>query len=93
MATTPESVKKSLQTYAVLWRPGASLPEGATAADLAMARMSLETAHKELARIKVQCHDCSNYDIDSCALHGTVPEDFKKTEGACDDWRFDGIPW
>lgn len=93
MTATPDTIKQTMQQYAAIWRPGASLPEGATAADLQQARAHVESAQQALARIKVQCHDCVHFDIDSCALYGNVPDDFKKSEGACPEWRFDGVPF
>lgn len=69
------------------------VPTGTSAADLATIRGALDGALMRLARIKVSCHDCAQWDIDSCTLYGSVPADFQKLEGQCADWRYDGVPW
>jgi hypothetical protein len=91
MSTTPKSIAQTMQTYAALWLPRASLPEGASVHDLKNARMALHEAQKSLSLIKTSCSHCKHYDIDSCTMHGNVPEDFKKSEDQCGDWIYDGI--
>lgn len=47
----------------------------------------------QLEAIKTHCASCEHFELGACAKHGAVPLTFQKTEGECDDWRYDGIPF
>ena len=61
-------------------------PRGMTAAELKRAR-------DRLGVIQTNCGHCEHFELGRCDLHGEVPLSFQKTEGQCEDWRYDGVPF
>ncbi len=87
------NVEKSMQTLEQIWKPGSEPQEGMTAEQLAVQIDALNKALGRLTIIKTNCHSCQRFSLDECALHGAVPQDFQRVQGACPDWRFDGVPF
>ena len=70
-----------------------TIERGTTAAALQVQHIALTDALRRLDAIKTCCGHCQHFELGACALHGDVPKDFQKTEGQCDDWRYDGVPF
>lgn len=89
---TAAEIDASMKQYAVLWKPSA-LPEGSGPTQLAQHRATLQRALDDANRIKTNCHDCLHFSMDTCSLHGDVPQEFQKQEGQCETWQYDAIPF
>jgi hypothetical protein len=70
-----------------------SVEKGTTAAEITTQRSALTHAIRRLDAIAIVCGSCQHFEMGTCALHGDVPVTFQKTVGACDDWRYDGVPF
>jgi hypothetical protein len=88
-----QKVEKSLNLLRALWTPNVTVPEGINAEQLEAYRGAINRAAASLAAVRTNCHACKHWDIDSCEKYGTVPVEFQQQQGACPDWRFDGVPW
>lgn len=66
-----------------------------TAAELVAVRGALRARLAELERIKATCEHCVHFAFaPRCArFDAAPPDDFRRTEAACDEWRFDGVPF
>ena len=95
MSRTPskEQVAKAMETAKALWSPVEPQQEGASIQLIVTTRGALEAAMARLAHIKFDCAHCQHFSLDNCAKYGRIPADFLKTEGQCEDWRYDGVPF
>lgn len=95
MSRTPskEQVAKAMETAKALWAPVGPQQEGAAMPELIATRTALEAGLARLSHIKFDCAHCQHFSLDNCAKYGRIPADFLKTEGQCEDWRYDGVPF
>lgn len=68
-------------------------PQGMTEAELTAQRGALQRSLERLAAITVCCGSCQHFAMGTCAKHGDVPLAFQKSQGQCEDWRYDGVPF
>lgn len=68
---------------------------GMTARELQIVREALRDRLHCLDQIRTTCEHCEHFaHAPRCAKFDAVPpEDFRRTEGACEEWRFDGVPF
>lgn len=66
-----------------------------TAIELTAVRDALRARLDELDRIQTTCDHCQHFaHAPRCTKFDAVPpEDFRRTPGVCEQWRFDGIPF
>jgi len=66
-----------------------------SAAELVQVRDALRMRLVELDRIKTTCRHCEHFArAPVCERFGEAPpQEFQATEGACPEWRFDGVPF
>ncbi len=66
-----------------------------TAHELHEVREALRSRLASLDRIEATCEHCEHFaHAPRCAkFDAIVPADFRRTPGACSEWRFDGIPF
>ena len=66
-----------------------------TAVELQHVREALRQRLANLERIKPTCAHCEHFANSSrCAKFDAVPpQEFQLAEGACPEWRFDGVPF
>lgn len=95
MSRTPtkEQVAKAMETAKALWSPVDPQQEGASMPIILATRGALDAAQARLANIKFDCQHCQHYSLENCAKHGRIPADFLKSQGECEDWRYDGVPF
>jgi len=68
---------------------------GMTAVELHAVREALRERLRMLDKITATCVHCEHF---ATAQHcdkfdATPPADFRVAEGACEEWRFDGVPF
>lgn len=68
---------------------------GMTAIELRTVREALRERLATLDKITATCVHCEHFaHAPHCAKFDAVPpQDFQRAEGACEDWRFDGVPF
>lgn len=66
-----------------------------TAIELVAVRDALRARLAELSAIRATCEHCEYFaHPPECSKFGAEPpEEFRRTEGACPEWRFDGVPF
>ena len=66
-----------------------------TAIELQHVREALRERLRELDRIKATCTHCEHFArAPHCAkFDAAPPQEFQLAEGACPEWRFDGVPF
>jgi hypothetical protein len=82
-----------MDTLQQLWKPVSEPRDGMTAAQYAVQRDALRAALTRMDAIKVTCHFCASFELGKCEKHGAVPLEFQKSEGACAEWTYDGVPF
>ncbi len=66
-----------------------------TLIELTTQRDALRRRLAELDRIKATCDHCEHFaHAPRCEkFDAEPPEDFRRTEGACEHWTYDGVPF
>ncbi|TSE32975.1 hypothetical protein LCC91_07860 [Tepidimonas taiwanensis] len=66
-----------------------------TAIELVAVRDALRARLAELDAIRATCEHCEHYaQPPMCRrFNAEPPEEFRRDEGACPEWRFDGVPF
>ena len=66
-----------------------------TAIELVAVRGALRARLAELDAIRATCEHCEHFaHPPMCSkFDAAPPEEFRSTEGACPEWRFDGVPF
>lgn len=68
---------------------------GMSAVELQTVREALRERLRSLDQIRATCEHCEHFaHAPRCAKFDAVPpDDFRHAEGACAEWRYDGIPF
>ncbi|WP_424894426.1 hypothetical protein [Tepidimonas sp. HKU79] len=66
-----------------------------TAIELREVREALRSRLRELDAIRATCEHCEHFAHPPvCAkFNAAPPDEFRSQDGACEHWRFDGVPF
>lgn len=66
-----------------------------TAIELMTVREALRERLAALDSIRTTCEHCEHFRYPALCMkfNAEPPEEFRRTDGACQEWRFDGVPF